>query len=199
MKLDYQRGWWGYLAVLVSIVGCCGICAEAPKIAMVDMQKLFREHHRTQDEQKFFAAELMRIEKEVVVRAQSIHKLKQELIELRAEFKRGREQSLEASQLKIDLLSQQLKMMESQAKNFEAKEKLRVEELKLASMEKVMKEIKKEVTAYAKDEGFDYVFDRSGKNTNQVSFVMYLRDTRDITAPLLKKLNRFTNNDEDGR
>jgi hypothetical protein len=35
------------------------------------------------------------------------------------------------------------------------------------------------------------VFDKSGKNTNQISFFIYLKDATDITAVMLKELNKL--------
>ena len=39
-------------------------------------------------------------------------------------------------------------------------------------------------------DNYDYVFDKSGMSTSQVPFLLYAKDATDITASLLKDLNK---------
>ena len=61
-------------------------------------------------------------------------------------------------------------------------------------MESLSEEVKESVRELSKKIGYDYVFDRSGVNTNQVSFFLYLKDVPDITDIVLKELNESSNN-----
>ena len=70
-------------------------------------------------------------------------------------------------------------------------ERAQVAQKKVVSMQGIMAEIKKNVVSLSEKMGCDYVFDRSGLNTNQVGFFLYLKDAIDITAPMLKELNKF--------
>jgi Skp family chaperone for outer membrane proteins len=45
------------------------------------------------------------------------------------------------------------------------------------------------VISFADKQKYDFVFDESGKNTNQISFFIYLKDATDITSEMLKELN----------
>ena len=58
-------------------------------------------------------------------------------------------------------------------------------------MEGIMREIRSKVVDHAERAGYDYVFDKSGKNSNQVSYFIYLKDAEDITATILKELNEL--------
>ena len=58
-------------------------------------------------------------------------------------------------------------------------------------MQGIMSEIRAKVVSFAEKQGYDFVFDKSGKNTNQISFFIYLKDATDITAVMLKELNKL--------
>ena len=57
-------------------------------------------------------------------------------------------------------------------------------------MKGILEEIRKLVEEQAKADNYDYVFDKSGLSTSQVPFLLYTKDATDITASLLKDLNK---------
>jgi outer membrane protein len=57
-------------------------------------------------------------------------------------------------------------------------------------MKGILEEIRKLVEEKAKLDNFDYVFDKSGLSTSQVPILLYTKDATDITADLLKDLNK---------
>jgi Skp family chaperone for outer membrane proteins len=57
-------------------------------------------------------------------------------------------------------------------------------------MKGILEEIRKIVEEHAKAENYDYVFDKSGLSTSQVPFLLYTKDATDVTAVLLKDLNK---------
>jgi Skp family chaperone for outer membrane proteins len=57
-------------------------------------------------------------------------------------------------------------------------------------MKGILEEIRKLVEEQAKTDDYDYVFDKSGLSTSQVPFLLYTKDATDITADLLKDLNK---------
>ncbi len=57
-------------------------------------------------------------------------------------------------------------------------------------MKGILEEIRKLVEEQAKVDNYDYVFDKSGMSTSQVPFLLYTKDATDITAGLLKNLNK---------
>jgi Skp family chaperone for outer membrane proteins len=60
----------------------------------------------------------------------------------------------------------------------------------LQRMKGILEEIRKLVEEQAKVGNYDYVFDKSGLSTSQVPFLLYTKDATDITAGLLKDLNK---------
>lgn len=184
------------LVLLLS--GAGEVRAEAPKMATVDMQKLFKEYHRTITAQKQFNKEYARIQKSVNERAESINRTRRILETLNSALKKTdlKPEERSGKEREKQLISQELQIMDGDLKTFSQTEKLRVARLKAASMQGIMNEIGKRVREHSKEQGYDYVFDKSGKNTNQVSFFLYLKDAKDITANMLKELNKFAPGEE---
>ena len=56
-------------------------------------------------------------------------------------------------------------------------------------MQGIMREIRGKVIVFSEKQKYDYVFDESGKSTNQSSFIIYLKDAKDITSELIRELN----------
>lgn len=193
MKTTKHTGRWALLAALVSVLAGSLAFAGEPAMATVDMQKLFKEYHRTIDAQRRFNAEYARIQKGVNERGEAMNRVRGMLGQLAKQIKEGElsGEELQAKQREGQMLTQELRLMEHGAREFSTTEKQRVAKLKAASMRGIMKEIQGKVADHAKKQGFDFVFDKSGKNSNQVSFFIYLRDAQDITAYILKELNKF--------
>ena len=51
-------------------------------------------------------------------------------------------------------------------------------------------EILKMVQKYGEDEGYDYIFDRSGASGAGVPILSYTKDATDLTAVLLEIINK---------
>lgn len=183
----------GVALMILGGIGCGMASAENPKMATVDMQELFKEYHRTVTAQKRFNIEYARIQKGVNERGEVMNRMRRNLQVIAGQLKQGglSEEEKVAKQREGQLLSQEMKMMQNETKNYSAQEKKKVAQLKAASMQGIMQEIQKKVIEHSKEQGYDFVFDKSGKNTNQVSFFIYLKDAKDITANMLKELNKF--------
>ena len=177
-----------------------GVRAEPPQIATVDMQKIFKEYHRTKHSQERFNAEYAKIQKNINERKQVATKVRQMLRELAGKLDKGEIPAEEAEKKKEEaaMIEMELKVMQRNIGMYSAEEKQRVARLKAASMQGIMKEIREKVVTHAEERGFDFVFDKSGKNSNQVTFFVYFRDAQDITPAILMELNKHAPG-EDGR
>ena len=183
------------LFVALMMIGglATSVSAENPKMATVDMQKLFKEYHRTITAQKRFNIEYARIQKGINERGESMNRMRRMLGAIAEQIKTGKltEEEKSNKESEAKLIAQELKMMGSEVQRFSDQEKRKVAQLKAASMQGIMQEIRLKVIDHSKEQGYDFVFDKSGKNTNQVSFFIYLKDAKDITANMLKELNKF--------
>ncbi len=183
MKQMWMAGW-----VAVFLAGSCG--AAELKIATADLDKVFTAHPRTQAAD----AELKKAEGEIEA----------EMEKMVAE---GRTLEEEVSKLREAARSPILTDEARTLKRTEAEDKLtelqefqlrvrRTQETKLKRLrEQVMKtrqgivdELMVQVVAFAKDEGYDLVLDRSGQTMNMIPLVIYANPELDVTDKLIERL-----------
>lgn len=176
---------------LIAMFSAASASAQRLKIATVDMQILFKEYHRTNDEQQKFSEEFARIQKENNERLTGIRQLEEQLQALKKQIEDPtladgvkREKSRDF-QMKLD----EAKAMDRERREFLGRRTRALELKKQASMQGILEEIRKLIVDHAKAEDFDYVLDKSGVSANQVPFLLYTKDATDVTVALLKKLN----------
>jgi len=182
-----------FLPVLLTL----SLAALAPaqgklNIATVDMQELFKQYHRTNEAQKQINIERARIQKDNNERLARIRQLEEQLETLGKQL----EDTTVADSKKQELYKErQMKLQEGIALDRERREFLKrrnqaLNEKLVQRMKGILEEIRKLVEERAKIGDYDYVFDKSGLSTSQVPFLLYTKDATDITADLLKELNK---------
>ena len=161
-------------------------------IATVDMQELFKQYYRTNEAQKQINVERARIQKDNNERLARIRELEENLGKLRKQLE---DPSLNDSKKQTLFKEWQMQQQEGIALDRERREFLQrrnqaLNEKMVQRMKGILEEIRKLVEEKAKLDNFDYVFDKSGLSTSQVPFLLYTKDATDITAGLLKNLNK---------
>jgi Skp family chaperone for outer membrane proteins len=180
------------LILAVGLVGTASAQDGKLKIATIDMQQLFKEYHRTNDAQKQINVERARIQKENNERLARIRELDTELQNMRKQLD---DPSISDSKKQTVYRDWQMKQNEGIALDRERREFLQrrnqaLNEKMVQRMKGILEEIRKLGEEQAKAEDYDYVFDKSGLSTSQVPFLLYTKDATDITAVLLKTLNK---------
>jgi outer membrane protein len=161
-------------------------------IATVDMQELFKQYYRTNEAQKQINVERARIQKENNERLARIREIEDSLGNLRKQLD---DPSVNDSKKQSLFKDWQMQQQEGIALDRERREFLQrrnqaLNEKMVQRMKGILEEIRKLVEEQAKLENYDYVFDKSGLSTSQVPFLLYTKDATDITAGLLKDLNK---------
>ena len=183
------------ITALVCAVALSGVAAAQEgklKIATVDMQQLFKEYHRTNEAQKEINVERAKIQKDNNERLERIRTLDTELQTMRKQLE---DPSISDQKKQAVFQDWNIKQQEGIALDRERREFLQrrnqsLNEKMVQRMKGILEEIRKLVEEKAKAEDFDYVFDKSGLSTSQVPFFLYTKDATDITAVLLKELNK---------
>lgn len=162
------------------------------KIATVDMQELFKQFYRTNEAQKQINVERARIQKENNERLTRIRELEENLGKLRKQLE---DPALNDSKKQSLFKEWQAQQQEGIALDRERREFLQrrnqaLNEKMVQRMKGILEDIRKVVETQAKADSFDYVFDKSGLSTSQVPFLLYTKDATDITAGILKNLNK---------
>jgi len=182
-----------FAIALAASLATVAVAQEAKlNIATVDMQELFKQYYRTNEAQKQINVERARIQKDNNERLTRIRVLESSLASLRKQLE---DPSLNDSKKQTLYKDWQTQQQEGVALDRERREFLQrrnqaLNEKMVQRMKGILEEIRKLVEEKAKLDNYDYVFDKSGLSTSQVPFLLYTKDATDITASLLKDLNK---------
>lgn len=162
------------------------------KIATVDMQQLFKEYYRTNEAQKQINVERARIQKDNNERMARIRDLDTELQNMRKQIEDPSIADSKKQALYSEWQGKQQDgiQLDRERREFLQRRNQALNEKMVQRMKGILEEIRKLVEEQAKTEDYDYVFDKSGLSTAQVPFLLYTKDATDITAVLLKDLNK---------
>jgi outer membrane protein len=180
------------VALAASLMSQASAQESALKIATVDMQELFKQYYRTAEAQKQINVERARIQKDNNERLARIRELETNLGNLKKQIE---DPSINDSKKQALFKDWQMQQQEGIALDRERREFLQrrnqaLNEKMVQRMKGILEEIRKLVEEKAKSDNYDYVFDKSGLSTSQVPFLLYTKDATDVTAGLLKDLNK---------
>jgi outer membrane protein len=178
--------------LLSALLSLASAIAQPPKIATVDMQELFRQYHRTDEAQKQINIERARIQQDNNERLARIRELETALGNLRKQLDDPAVADTRKQQLFKDRQIQQQEgvALDRERREFLQRRNQALNETMVQRMKGILEEIGKRVVEQARSDDYDFVFDKSGLSTSQVPFLLYAKDATDITALLLKDLNR---------
>ncbi len=177
----------------VATIATAGAASDSKlNIATVDMQELFKQYYRTNDAQKQINVERARIQKENNERLARIRELEENLQKLRKQLEDPALNDSKKQTLFKDWQGQQQEgiALDRERREFLQRRNQALNEKMVQRMKGILEEIRKLVEEKAKGDNYDYVFDKSGLSTSQVPFLLYTKDATDITAGLLKDLNK---------
>ncbi|WP_176012899.1 OmpH family outer membrane protein [Victivallis sp. Marseille-Q1083] len=180
------------LLFLLGLVLAVGLSAAEQKIAVIDMEKVFRGFYKTkiaetylQQQQDVYIGYLNRLK-------ESYTKIENEYVLLRDA---SQNLALSPTERESKRLEAQKKYQDMQAKRAEIEQyamssQKQFSELERKKNDEIVTEIKTEVTKRAAVSGYTFVLDCSGKNSNAVTAVVYFDPATDITDAVLEALNR---------
>ena len=178
-------------SALLLLAGAAVFSAEG-RIAVIDLERVFREYYRS------------RIAEEVIRQQAAAYRTY--LARLNEELRKLGEtaRTAQSNALNIALAPAEKQKVEQEAiaarnavREKEAEIKLFVDErsadmrrLENTKRAEIMTEIRREVAKRASAEGFEFVFDRSGKTMNDQPALLVYPERCDITNSVLRELNR---------
>lgn len=162
------------------------------KIATVDMQELFKQYYKTTEAQNQINVERARINKDNNERLTRIRELEESLQKLSKQLDDPSVNDQKKQSLYKDFQMQQQEgtALDRERREFLQRRHQMLNEKMVQRMKGILEEIRKLVEEQAKSDNYDYVFDKSGLSASQVPFLLYTKDATDITATLLKTLNK---------
>jgi outer membrane protein len=179
------------IAGLVIMLGTSMFAGDA-KIAVIDMDKIFQNYYKTK------VADAALKQQAEIYRAW-IHKLKESMLKLQEEFNILRDASQniafsaserEKKRMEAQKKYRQISKKKAELQQYTAEKTKQYKQLETRKRREILLEIKSEVKRRATLQGYTLVLDLSGKTLNDIPAVIYHNPASDITADVLKTLNR---------
>ena len=184
-------------SVLKKLLPVLALCAfftvqGADRIGTVDLEKVFREYHKSRAVEEFINRRADAVRAYMNQLREQLKKLNTEMHRLgteasnpalsTVELDKARRAALEAEQ-KVKAKTAEIQLYSTQV----AKE---IRELENKKWQEIMADISAEIRRRANVRGFDFILDKSGKTLNAQPTVLYSPADRDITAEVIRELNR---------
>ena len=169
---------------------------ESPRTAVVDVQELFREYHKSVSAQEEINIERARIQKENNKVKQRLREMDRAIRVLRQRFadpakvETRSKDEVKEMQRELALRTQEWEALERARRKQVEQQNKELNQKMTVRMASILEEIRDYVEETGRKAGFDYVFDIAGLNTSHVPSVLYSKDATDITPIILKELNK---------
>ena len=169
-----------------------GARAAELKIAVIDMQKTFREYEKTKTIE-------IKLNQQMEVFKEYSTQLNQQYQNLRKQYESARDDSQniaysaaerENKRQKAQQLYESLRLKEQEMTSYTESRKTQIRDMYTKLRDEVVGEIRKAVHNKAVLEGYTVVLDQSGESLNDVGFVVYIQPGLDITDAIIQDLNR---------
>ena len=182
-----------FFAILLTGCLLAGFAPAAPlKIGIVDMGRIYMEYQKTKDNEAELEKDKAEAKGEVEKRLKKFESLRKEFDALQKSVEGGNVSA--TARQKAEKEAQQ-KTMEMQSLRQDVEEFARRRQAqiadKLGRMRKdILADLHKFVAEKSKAEGYDLVFDKSGRSPTGVEFLLFSKDAIDFTDDLLKDINK---------
>ena len=175
---------------LSSLLTFSGFSQEM-KVGIVDMNRVFGEYHKTKETEKEIQNKRDIARKEVSERDNELKEKIKELKDLEREIADpvSSREVRAASQKRAQKISNEARIMRDAVLDFARKREMQLMEMSKRKRGVILEEIQVAVSQHSKKEGYDLVFDKSARSTKGISFLLYSKVARDISAKMISELN----------
>jgi outer membrane protein len=180
------------VAVAALTLGVAAAQDAKIKVATVDMSLLFKEFYQTNIAQQEINVERARIQKDNNEKLTTIRQIESDIRTLKQQSEDPTLSDKKKAEVYKEYQNkyQEGIQLDKERREFLGRKDKALNEKMVQRMRGILDEIRKLVEERAKSENYDFVFDKSGMSTSQVPFLLYSKDATDITASLLKDLNK---------
>lgn len=166
--------------------------AQNLKVATVDMQELFKQYYQTNEAQDQINLERAKINQDNEDRLKRIREIETNLESFKKQIEDPSVNESKKQSLIKDFQNQQQEgiQLDKERREFIQRRTTALNENMVQRMKVILEDIRKLVEERSKADNYDLVIDKSGMSTSQVPVLLYSKDSMDITASLLKVLNK---------
>jgi Skp family chaperone for outer membrane proteins len=170
-------------AIAMSLAATALAANAAPRFALIRVTEIYSGLASTTTLQQEIKKELEEIMKNE--RAEELRKIIAELQDLQAKLTDKAKPLDEATNRKLarsyEIKRQEAQTLQKEFENYKAEEEKRINAKMVAGMRDTLRKITETSHKVAKDKGFQCVFDSSGSTNTGVPFVLYSKDSPDLT------------------
>lgn len=180
------------IVVLTLAFPIAAFAQGALKIGTVDMQRAFKEYHKTKDAEAKINDARSAAKKEYDDRAEAYKKALDEVNTLNKQLDApalAAEAKTQKARERDDKIAN-IKKMEREINDFSQTRDRQLQEQLMRMREGIVKEITEVVTEKVKTSNMDFVFDKSGVSLNGVPVVLYAPPNVDFTNDVIAVLNK---------
>ncbi len=180
------------VALASSLISTASAQNSNLKIATVDIQELFKQYYQTNAAQEQINLERAKIQKDNEDRLTRIREIETSLENFKKQIEDPSVNESKKQSLIKDFQLQQQEgiQLDKERREFIQRRTTALNENMVQRMKGILEDIRKLVEEKSKTDNYDFVFDKSGMSTSQVPVLIYSKDSTDITASLLKVLNK---------
>jgi len=178
-------------SLAASLVTSAGAQDSKLKVATVDMQQLFAKYHRTEELQKEVNADRSEIQKTDNDRLVRIREIQSSLEKLKKQIEDPSVNDTKKQALVKDFQMQEQEgiALDRERREFVERRTRALQESVGQRSQAIIADLRKLVDAEAQKQNFDIVLDKS-QNSGQSPIVLFSKDSFEITAVILKDLNK---------
>lgn len=177
--------------VLLALLACFNV-QGADRIGTVDLEKVFREYHKSRAVEEFINRRADAVRAYMKQMSEQLKKLQSEMYRLgtdasnpalnAADLAKAKKAAADA-EAKVKAKTAEIQLYSTQITR-------EIRELENKKRQEIMADINAEVRRRANIRGFNFIIDRSGKTLNGQPALLVFPNDRDITAEVIRELNR---------
>jgi outer membrane protein len=185
-------GLWASLGLAAALLGGSASVAQAqPKIATVDMRKIFEGYYKTKQADAQLRERGSDAEKQYKSMLDDYQKANEDYKKLvesandQAVSSEEREKRKKSAETKVLELNE----IEKTLTQFKREKQSTFDEQKRRMRDQIVREIREQINNKARAGGFSMVLDSSAESINQVPFLLFTNGQNDLTDEILSQMN----------
>ncbi|MBR2719984.1 MAG: OmpH family outer membrane protein [Lentisphaeria bacterium] len=164
----------------------------ADRIGTVDLEKVFREYHKSRAVEEFINRRADAVRAYMKQMSEQLKKLQSEMYRLGTDAGNPALNAVDLAKAKKAAADAEAKVKAKAAEIqlYSTQVTKDIRELENKKRQEIMADINAEVRRRANIRGFNFILDRSGKTLNGQPALLVFPNDRDITAEVIRELNR---------
>ncbi len=183
---------FGKLLVLFALVSVVSAGAETQRFAVVNLEKVFREYYKSRIAEDAIKQQAEVYRNYLVKQNSQLIQLKRESEQLQKDAQNPALAEAERTKLGAEAVvkAREVAAREAELQLYAAERTRIMREMEHKKREEIMADIYKEIDRRAAAEGFNFIFDSSGKTLNEQPMVLRFPASCDLTEVVIRELNR---------